>query len=50
MLPRRKPVAHAPEARPRIAGGEIRTNSEAAETVNIVEPSPPAARNASSCP
>ncbi len=44
MLPDRNPVAHAPEARPRRAAGDMRMTSAAAETVNIVDPRPPAAR------
>jgi hypothetical protein len=44
MPPSSHPVAQAAAARPRIAGGDPLINSDADETLNMVEPMPPAAR------
>ena len=48
-LPSRNPVAHIPEARPRMRAGASRMSSDSADTVNIVEPIPPSPRSRSSC-
>ena len=48
-MPSRNPVAHSPDARPRISAGAKRTSIDTDATVNIVEPMPPSDRNTSSC-
>ncbi|SHV75446.1 Uncharacterised protein [Mycobacteroides abscessus subsp. abscessus] len=48
-IPSKKLEPYNPWARPRISSGAMRTSSAAADTVNMVEPTPPTERNTSSC-
>ncbi|SKY83635.1 Uncharacterised protein [Mycobacteroides abscessus subsp. abscessus] len=48
MLPIRKPAEKNPETLPRISLGDNLISSAIADTVNIVEPIPPAPRNSRS--
>ena len=47
--PKRKPLWYALDARPRCSALTVRSSSDRAETVNIVDPRPPTPRRISSC-
>ena len=48
-LPKRNAVEYVAEARPRMLGGARRTISPIADTVNMVDPMPAAARSPKTC-